>query len=103
MPSNPTRRFSRTELVRLLVLNEICDDYENVDQIILPHLAQNTAKCGLTIERLEIVQALLAAQIPPDIRFAIEQLSPRMDALAPMPQAKLPAPSCDSPVPSATK
>jgi hypothetical protein len=28
----------RPELIRLLVLIEISDDYENVDQVILPHL-----------------------------------------------------------------
>ena len=41
-----------------MVLNEICDDYENVDQIILPQVAQNAVKCGLVIERSEIVEAL---------------------------------------------
>ena len=50
--------MDRRELVRLLVLNEICDDYENVDQIILPHVAKQAAKCGLVIERPEIVNAL---------------------------------------------
>jgi len=48
----------RSELVRLMVLCEICDDYENVDQIILPHVAKDAAKCGLVIERSEIVHAL---------------------------------------------
>jgi len=52
--------MTRADLVRLLVLNEICDDYENVDQIILPHVAKNAAKCGLVIERTEIVDALAA-------------------------------------------
>jgi hypothetical protein len=46
------------ELVRWLVLNEISDDYENIDQILLPHLAEIGAEYGLTIERGEIVQAL---------------------------------------------
>lgn len=41
-----------------LVLNEISDDFENVDQIIFPKVAETGAKCGLTIERSEIVQAL---------------------------------------------
>jgi hypothetical protein len=41
-----------------MVLCEICDDYENVDQIILPHVAKDAAKCGLVIERSEIVHAL---------------------------------------------
>jgi len=50
--------ISRSELVRLMVLNEICDDYENVDQIIFPKVAKQTAKYGLVIERSEIVNAL---------------------------------------------
>lgn len=41
-----------------MVLNEISDDYENVDQIILPHIARDCAKLGWMIERSEIVQAL---------------------------------------------
>jgi hypothetical protein len=50
--------MNRSELVRLLVLNEICDDYENVDQVILSHVSKLAAKCGLAIERSEIVEAL---------------------------------------------
>jgi DNA gyrase subunit B len=48
----------RAELLRWMVLNEICDDYENVDQIILPHVARDCAKLGWMIERSEIVEAL---------------------------------------------
>ena len=36
--------MDRIELVRLLFLGEICDDYENVDQIILPRVAKDAAK-----------------------------------------------------------
>jgi len=50
--------MNRSELVRLMVLREICDDYENVDQIIFPHVARQAAKCGFVIERSEIVDAL---------------------------------------------
>ena len=50
--------MNRRELVRKLVLSEISDDYENVDQCILRHVAEVGAKCGLTIERSEIVDAL---------------------------------------------
>jgi hypothetical protein len=50
--------MDRIELVRLLVLRQICDDYENVDQIILPRAAKDAAKCGLVIERSEIVNVL---------------------------------------------
>ena len=41
-----------------MVLNEMSDDYENVDQIILPNVARDGAKLGLVIERSEIVTAL---------------------------------------------
>jgi hypothetical protein len=51
-------RLSRSEFVRRLVLNSICDDFENVDQVILPDVAADGAKCGLTIERPEVVEAL---------------------------------------------
>jgi hypothetical protein len=50
--------MTRSEIVRWLVLNEICDDYENVDQIILPQLAEAGKEFGLAIERGEIVEAL---------------------------------------------
>jgi hypothetical protein len=50
--------MDRSEFVRRLVLNSICDDYENIDQIILPEVAKDGAKCGLTIERSEVVDAL---------------------------------------------
>jgi hypothetical protein len=48
----------RSELVRRLVLNSICDDFENIDQVILPEVAEAGAKCGLTIERSEVVETL---------------------------------------------
>jgi len=50
--------MNRNELVRLFVLNAISDDYENVDQVILRSVAEDGAKCGLTIERSEVVHAL---------------------------------------------
>ena len=50
--------MNRKEFVRRLVLREICDDFENVDQIIFPHVAEDGRKCGLTIVRPEIVEAL---------------------------------------------
>src|SRR5271170_4440732 len=48
----------RSELIRRMVLNAICDDYENVDQVILSDVAGDGAKLGLTIVRSEIVDAL---------------------------------------------
>ncbi|HLM97960.1 MAG TPA: hypothetical protein VK335_01675 [Bryobacteraceae bacterium] len=50
--------IDRNELVRRLVLNAICDDYENVDQVILRDVAQDGAKLGLTLERSDVVEAL---------------------------------------------
>jgi hypothetical protein len=50
--------MTRRELVRLIVLNSICEDYENVDQYILRDVAKEGASCGLTIERFEVVETL---------------------------------------------
>lgn len=50
--------MTRNELIRRMVLNAIADDYENVDQIILPQVAKDCAKLGFAIERSEIVKAL---------------------------------------------
>ena len=50
--------MNRSEFVQRLVLREIGDDYENVDQMILQNVAAVGAKCGLTIDRPEIVKAL---------------------------------------------
>ena len=50
--------MTRSEFLRRLVLNEIGDDYENVDQVILREVAKTGARCGLTIERFEVVDAL---------------------------------------------
>jgi hypothetical protein len=41
-----------------MVLNEICDDYENVDQVIFSTVAKECAKLGWVIERSDIVSAL---------------------------------------------
>jgi hypothetical protein len=49
--------LSRSEFVRRLVLNCITDDFENVDQVILRHVAED-AECGLTVERPDVVAAL---------------------------------------------
>ncbi len=50
--------MNRTEFIRRLVLNEISDDWENIDQIILPHAIEAGAKCGYAIERADVVDAL---------------------------------------------
>jgi hypothetical protein len=50
--------MNRREMVRRLVLDTICDDYENVDQVILREVAEWGTRCGLTIGRSEVVDAL---------------------------------------------
>jgi hypothetical protein len=52
------RQMNRGELVRRMVLNAMCDDYENIDQIILPEVARDCAKLGFSVERSEIVKAV---------------------------------------------
>src|ERR1039458_3895214 len=50
--------MEQTEIIRRLVLNEICDDYENVDQTILADVSSDGARLGLTVNRADIVNAL---------------------------------------------
>ena len=52
--------MTRPEFVQRLIVNSMCDDFENVDQVILRDVARLAAKCGLTIERSEVVQNLRA-------------------------------------------
>ena len=49
------KRMHRRELIRRMVLNAICDDFENVDQIILPVIARDCGKLGLVVERPEVL------------------------------------------------
>lgn len=50
--------MTRDEFIRRLVLDQICDDYENVDQTILGQVSEDGARCGLTIKRTEVIAAL---------------------------------------------
>jgi hypothetical protein len=50
--------MTRTEIIRLAVLNSICDDYENLDQIILEDVRKDCSRIGPAVERAEVVQAL---------------------------------------------
>jgi hypothetical protein len=43
--------MTRPEFVQRLILNSICDDFENVDQVILRDVSEVGAKCGLAIRR----------------------------------------------------
>jgi hypothetical protein len=48
----------RRPLGPVFILNTISEDFENVDQVILGHAAEQAAKCGLTIQRSDVVEAL---------------------------------------------
>lgn len=50
--------MTRDGFVQRLVLDVICDDYENVDQTILRDVAKGGAECGLAIGRTEVVNAI---------------------------------------------
>ena len=52
--------MTRTEFLQRLIVNSMCDDFENVDQVILRDVAGVAAKCGLTVERPEVVENLRA-------------------------------------------
>jgi hypothetical protein len=52
--------MTRAEFVRRLVLDTICDDFENVDQTILRDVVDIEAKCGVVIRRADVVEALRA-------------------------------------------
>jgi hypothetical protein len=49
---------SRRELVRMFVLDSICDDYEHLDISISPDIERLATRCGLMISRSEIIQGL---------------------------------------------
>jgi hypothetical protein len=49
--------MTRKEFVQRLVLNEICDDYENLE-MINKWIAGNSARIGLTIEESEVIEGL---------------------------------------------
>jgi hypothetical protein len=50
--------LDRAELIQRLVLDKICDDYENVDQTILADVNQEAPEFGITITRDDVVIAL---------------------------------------------
>jgi hypothetical protein len=50
--------MNRDEFIRRLALEGISDDYENVDQMLLPTISEVGLKLGWTIERSEVVKAL---------------------------------------------
>src|SRR5690242_5287474 len=52
--------MTRAEFIKRLILNSMCDDFENVDQVILRDVAEVAAKCGLSVERAEVVHNLRA-------------------------------------------
>jgi hypothetical protein len=50
--------MTRPQLLQRLVLGAICDDFENVDQIIFQTVAEEAARCGFSIQRSDVVEAL---------------------------------------------
>jgi hypothetical protein len=50
--------MTRQEFVRRFVLMEMADDYENLEHIC-SLVAQHGSRCGLTIPRSEIIQAIV--------------------------------------------
>lgn len=52
-----TREMTRKEIIRRFVLNEICDDYENLEMID-KWVMQKSARAGLTVQDTEIIEAL---------------------------------------------
>jgi hypothetical protein len=83
--------MNRNELVRRLVLNAISDDFENVDQVILRSVAEDGAKCGLTIDRSEIVDAL-AGLIEDGLAkaYILSSTAPHATELQGMPPIEIP-------------
>jgi len=50
--------MNKEKLISEIVLNEIADDYENIDQIIFPSVQKECARLGIQAERSDIVKAL---------------------------------------------
>jgi len=50
--------MERSELIRRIVLGNICTDYENLDQTILHDAARDARRLGFNIERQDVVEAL---------------------------------------------
>jgi hypothetical protein len=85
--------MTRSEFIQRLVLNEICDDFENVDQIILPQVAETGVKCGLTIARCEVVEALrslVEAGLAKVYNLSVTQANPFSGELPGMPELAVP-------------
>ena len=51
--------MTKTQLLEIFVLNEVSDDYENL-QYIVEHVQKWSAEYGLTPTRFEIVKALIS-------------------------------------------
>jgi hypothetical protein len=51
--------MNRDELIRMFVLDEIMDDYEELDHIT-ERIARWGAKCGVVIQKQDVVQALIS-------------------------------------------
>lgn len=79
--------MTRAALVRRTVLNSICDDGENIDQIILQDINTEVAKYGITIPRADVVSAL--AELVGDGMAQAYVLGPAGDFLQEYPVSSL--------------
>lgn len=50
--------MERREYIRRLVMNAVCDDYENVDQTIISSVNRDGELLGITVVRAEVVEVL---------------------------------------------
>jgi hypothetical protein len=50
--------MTRIEFVRRLVLNEICDDYEDLE-MVNKWVFKTSARCGLTVTQSDVIKSLI--------------------------------------------
>lgn len=50
--------MNRAGIIRSLILDEICDDYENIDQTIFGNVSAASAHLGITVTRADVVETL---------------------------------------------
>lgn len=50
--------MDRRELIKELIFWSMSDDFENIDQIILPTVSREASELGIAVTRADIVEAL---------------------------------------------
>lgn len=73
-PVNANSGPAQDGILRLLVLDAICDDYENIDQVIRPRVAADCAKLAIPLDRTRLVETL--SQLVADGLAKAYRLSP---------------------------